>query len=449
MDSVDRKAVTPSKSRLFRAFSKVIHVRSLAAGIVHDEIRKDKSDERPKMKPNSLRNRFLSFVENEEDEKCKEKALNEVVLAKLFASVSAIKAAYAQLQFSQSPYDVDGIQAADQIVVSELKHLSELKQSYIKKQIDVDPEKAMFLAEIQEQKSLLKTYEMTGKKLDSQLKLKETEILFLKERLIDMNRENKRLEVKLNSSGLMSVPDTLQNSGLNSTLFMTVYQQTVKSIRVFVRLMIDEMELAGWDLDTAAAAIEPATTNRNPSQTCFAFESYVCRGMFDGFNHPEFSGKHGKNRRTFLERFNELKSFKTNDYLAQRPRSSFAKFCSSKYLQLIHPKMESSLFGNLQMRNNLIRSGKFPEANFFSVFAQMAKRVWLLHCLAFSFEPAVTVFQVGKGCRFSDIHMECVNEEAFLSDDGSSTVVNPRVGFTVVPGFKVGKTVIQCQVYLH
>ncbi|XP_047342420.1 protein GRAVITROPIC IN THE LIGHT 1-like [Impatiens glandulifera] len=451
MDSVDRKAVTPSKSRLFRAFSKVIHARSLTGGIGHDEIRKDKSDEKPKMKPNSLRNRFLSIVENEEEEKLKEKELTEAVLAKLFASVSEIKAAYAQLQFSQSPYDVDGIQAADQIVVSELKFLSELKQAYVKKQIDLDPKKTLFLAEIQEQKSLLKTFEVTGKKLDSQLKLKESEILSLKEKLNDINRENKRMEMRLNSSGLLSIPDTLHNSGLNSTLFTTVHQQTVKSIRVFVRLMIDEMELAGWDLETAASAIEPsASINRNlNNQTCFIFESYVSRGIFDGFNHPEFSSKVRKNRRSFLERFNELKTFKTKDYLAQRPKSAFAKFCSSKFLQLIHPKMELSLFGNLQLRNQVM-AGEYPETNFFTVFAQMAKRVWLLHCLAFSYEPVVSVFQVGKGCRFSDIYMECVNEEAFLSEDGSSTVaVNPRVGFSVIPGFKVGKTVIQCQVYLY
>ncbi|XVF78974.1 hypothetical protein PTKIN_Ptkin14bG0181400 [Pterospermum kingtungense] len=42
--------------------------------------------------------------------------------------------------------------------------------------------------------------------------------------------------------------------------------------------------------------------------------------------------------------------------------------------------------------------------------------------------------------------MESVSEEAFpLSDISPES--EPRVAFTVVPGFRLGKTVIQCEVY--
>ena len=43
--------------------------------------------------------------------------------------------------------------------------------------------------------------------------------------------------------------------------------------------------------------------------------------------------------------------------------------------------------------------------------------------------------------------MESVSEEAFLSSDGSPES-EPRVAFTVFPGFRIGKTAVQCQVYL-
>ncbi|KAJ4977294.1 hypothetical protein NE237_002400 [Protea cynaroides] len=33
----------------------------------------------------------------------------------------------------------------------------------------------------------------------------------------------------------------------------------------------------------------------------------------------------------------------------------------------------------------------------------MAKRLWLLHSLAFSFEPEASIFQVRRGCRFSEV----------------------------------------------
>ncbi|KAK2992541.1 hypothetical protein RJ640_004315 [Escallonia rubra] len=450
MDPVNRSAVTPSKSRLARTFAKVLHIRAVTGIAPVDGAQKTKLQEKVKHdlvgdnRPQSL---------DEEDEKLRTKAAHEAFLAKLFASISTVKAAYAQLQFAQSPYDGDGIQSADQTVVSELKTLSELKQRYLKNHLDdSSPETTQVLAEIQEQKSLLKTYEITRKKLDSQLQLKNSEITFLREKVEEANKENKLLEKRLNSSGPLFALDNLHLSGLSPSHFITVFRQAVKSIRSFVRLIISEMESAGWDLDAAASSIEPGVVYWNASHKCYAFESFICREMFDGFQYPNFSPRNEslpekkKQQRLFFDRFMELKTLKAKEYIAWKPRSTFAKFCRAKYLRLVHPKMESSLFGNSNQRNS-VSSGEYPETEFFSMFAEMAKRVWLLHCLAFSFDPEATIFQVSKRCRFSEVFMESVNEEAFLSADGSPES-DPRVAFTVVPGFNIGKTVIQCQVYL-
>ncbi|KAH7860414.1 hypothetical protein Vadar_013143 [Vaccinium darrowii] len=440
METVGRK----SKSRLARTFAKVLHIRAATGVAPVDGVQK-KITFGEKIK--------LDVFDDDVDEKLRHKMATEAFLSKLFAIVSTVKAAYSQLQFAQSPYDADGIQAADQMVVSELKNLSELKQCYLKKQFEESfPEKTQLLAEIQEQKSLIKTYEVFGKKLDSELKLKHSEIIFLREKLEEANKENKLIEKRLNSSGLMPVADNLHLSGLSPNHFISFLCQTTKSIQNFVRLMINEMELAGWDLDAAVRAIEPGVLFSNPNHICFAFESFVCREMFDGFNYPNFSlwneflPEQPKKRRFFFERFKQLKSMRTREILVQNPKSAFARFCSAKYLKLIHPKMETSLFGNLNQRK-LVKSGDHPETTFFATFSEMAKRVWLLHCLAFSFDPEASIFQVGKGCRFSEVYMESVSEEAFLSSDGSTETV-PLVAFTVFPGFKIGKTVIQCQVYL-
>ncbi|KAG5551354.1 hypothetical protein RHGRI_009687 [Rhododendron griersonianum] len=393
------------------------------------------------------------------DEKLRHKLATEAFLAKLFASVSTLKAAYAQMQFAESPYDGEAIQAADQIVVSELKNLSGFKQSYVKKQFyeESSPEKVQVLAELQEQKSLLKTYEIMGKKLDSQLRLKNSEIIFLKEKLEETKKENRLIERRLNASGLLSNPDNLQFSGLNPNHFISAVRQTVKSVRQFARLMINEMELTGWDLDSAARAIEPDVDYWNESHKCFTIEAFVCREMFDGFNFPHFVPPNKweqpkKQHRLFFDRFTQLKSLKTREYLVKNPKSKFATFCSAKFFRVVHPKMESSLFGNTN-HTNVLRTGEFPDTSFFYAFSDMAKRVWLLHCLAFSFEPEASIFEVKKRCRFSEVYMESVCEEAFLSSDGKTktkteTETEPVVAFTVVPGFRIGKTVIQCQVYL-
>ncbi|KAK6934105.1 protein of unknown function DUF641, plant [Dillenia turbinata] len=446
IDSVRRMAVTPSKSRLARTFAKVLHIRAVTGVAPAEGIKKIKPQEKVK---DDLVTGPLTHSFDDEDEKYQDRLAMEALLAKVFASISTVKAAYAELQNAQFPYDSEGIQSADELVISELKNLSELKQCYLKKQFDFSPETALPMAEIKEQKSVMRTYETMVKKLESQMKRKDTQVAFLREKLEESKKHNRSLEKVLNSSGPLSVLDNLYFSGLNPSHFITVLRHTVKSIRSFVQLMVKGMESAGWDIDAAVNSIVKDVVYLKPEHKCFALESFVCREMFDGFHIPNFSllteslPETKKREWLFFDRFSELKSIKTKQYLASRPKSTFAKYCRAKYLHLVHPKMESSFFGNLNQRD-LVNSGQFPETLFFSGFSEMAKRIWLLHCLAFSFEPEASIFQVSKWCRFSEVYMECMNEDVFFSGPESK----PRVAFTVVPGFRIGKTVIQCRVYL-
>ena len=452
MESVRPSAVTPSK-KLARNFAKVLHLRALIGIAPVDGLKNVISDANLKDEGNMGKTTINwphSF--DKDDEELQERVAFEALIAKLFASTSTVKAAYAQLQYAQSPYDPDGIQAADQLIVSELKHLSEIKQCYLKKQFDPSPEKAVLAAESKELQSVIRTYEIMGKKLESQVRLKESEIIFLREKLEEANKHNKSIEKRLNQSGQLSVLDNLHISGLSPTHFITVLRHTVRSIRSFVRMLVDEMRSANWDIDAAVDAIEQGVVYWVEDHKCYAIESYVCKEMFDSFHFPNFSlpneslPDRNKRQQLFFGRFNELKSMKAKEFLAEKPRSSFAKFCRIKYLKLIHPKMESSFFGNLSQRN-LLNAGGFPDTAFFTSFAEMAKRVWLLHCLAFSFDPQASIFQVVKGCRFSDVYMESVNDDMLLYSD-QTVESDPQVAFTVVPGFRIGKTVIQCQVYL-
>ncbi|KAE8667574.1 Trehalose-phosphatase/synthase 7 isoform 1 [Hibiscus syriacus] len=156
----------------------------------------------------------------------KQKAVLEALVAKIFASVTAIKAAYADLQMAQNPYNNGAVQAADEAIVEELRTLLELKRKFLKRDFDLSPLITLMLAEIQEQQSLMKTYEITINKLESDVEAEGSEVDSLHKQFKDRLALNKSLEKKLNASG------------------------------PFVKLMIKEMELANWDLDTAAKAIE-------------------------------------------------------------------------------------------------------------------------------------------------------------------------------------------------
>ncbi|GAA0166680.1 hypothetical protein LIER_21784 [Lithospermum erythrorhizon] len=444
MNSDKRSSSTPVKSRLASAFAKVLHLRP------------DKLEVKKDVELKDYNSKDVLVFSNDE-EKIKNELIIEAFLAKMFASVSAIKAAYATLQQAQCPYNPEGIQFADDLIEEELKNLAEMRQCFLKKQFDENsPETALAIAEIQEMKHLVKMYEISGKKLDYQVKLKESEVTFLKEKLQEEKKENELLETRMDSSGLLPRLENLNLSTLGHDHFIAFHKRTVKSIRSFVRLLVNKLESAEWDLEAAVSIIEPNVVLWKSSHGSYAFESFVCKEMFERFNDNYFSNSMEASSKTnverrpkeFFARFMELKSVKATDYLVWKPKSVFARFCREKYFKLMHPKMEESLFGNLDQRNQ-VKSSEYPETPFFSAFAEMAKRVWLLHCLAFSFHSEASVFQVSQGSRFSELYMVGVNDEPFIISPHDTEDTQPRVAFTVIPGFRFSSTIVQCQVYLR
>lgn len=434
---------TNKQSKFARTFHKVINLRTATSRIASNNgicILKSQSS---KLKKEEEMDR------KEEDMYARNRAVMEALLAKLFAGVTSIKAAYAELQMAQNPYNNEAIQLADQSVVNELKSISEMKRSFLKKELDLSPQVTLMLAEIQEQQALMKTYEITIKKLESESDKKDTNILSLRKKLEELVSLNQSLEHKVHASGSQpmspTVFDNVSLSELSPTHFVQFHQLTLRSIRSFVKLMIREMENASWDIGTAVNFIEPDSVFVKQSHRCFAFESFVSRTMLEGFNNPNFGlpsesfSLSNKTHNFFFEKFKKIVSNNPMDVLTQNPSSSFCKFTRAKYLQLVHAKMECSLFGSLNQRK-LINSGGVPDSAFFTAFADISMKVWLLHYLAFSFGQQVSIFQMKKGSRFSEVYMESVT-----ANDVETAV---SVSFTVVPGLKIGKTVIQSQVYL-
>ncbi|KAK0579746.1 hypothetical protein LWI29_030827 [Acer saccharum] len=456
-----RSATNNSKSKLVKTFQKVINLRNPTKISSNNGIgicmltSQNKFDDDDTASFKSKTHHHYSDKHGGGDPRIRHRAVMEALVAKLFAGITSIKASYAELQVAQNPYNSDAIHVADQAVVDELKAISELKRSFLKKELDLSPQVTIMLAEIQEQQSMMKTYEITIKKLECEIETKESKVSLMKTQLQESITYNKSLEKRLNASGPIStILENVQLSSLKPSHLVQFLHYTLRSIRGFVKLMIREMESAQWDLESAARVIEPGVIFTKTSHRYFVFESFVCKTMFEGFNFPNFSPPsvsqsfNRVSRDQYFNGFTKLKSVNVKHILAQKPNSSFANFLRSKYLQLVHAKMECSLFGNLNQRK-LINAGGFPDSAFFTSFAEMARRVWLLHCLAYSFDQEVSIFQVPKNCRFSEVYMENVSDDSVFSSEIVDSSVDFRVNFTVVPGFKIGtSTVIQCQVYL-
>ncbi|XP_022867354.1 protein GRAVITROPIC IN THE LIGHT 1 [Olea europaea var. sylvestris] len=380
----------------------------------------------------------------------------EALVSKIFTNISSLKSAYIQLQSAHTPYDPDKIQAADKLVISELKNLSELKHFYREhnpKPVCVSPQDSRLAAEIQEQQSLLKTYEVMVKKFQSEIQNKDSEIVQLHQKIQEASQKRVKLEKNLKLRGMSTkeFKDGVDEDGifsldLSPDLFKSAVEAAYKSIHDFSKPLINMMKAAGWDLDAAANSIEPDIVYAKRAHKKYAFESHICQRMFLGFQDESFSVKSENpsgTKESVFHQYLALREMDPLDAVGQSPDSIFEKFCRSKYVVVVHPKMEASFFGNLDQRN-YVMGGGHPRTAFYQAFLKLAKSIWLLHRLAHSFDPSVKIFQVKRGAEFSEVYMESVEKNCVIEDSDQK----PKVGLMVMPGFWIGGSVIQSQVYL-
>ncbi|KAI4302600.1 hypothetical protein MLD38_038324 [Melastoma candidum] len=380
----------------------------------------------------------------------------EALISKLFTNISSLKSAYIELQSAHTPYDPEKIQATDKHVVSELKNLSELKHIYREnnpKPVCVSPQDSRLAAEIQEQQSLLKTYEVMVKKFQSEIQNKDTEILQLQQQIEEATAKKSKLEknLKLRGLSIKDSEDSVHENGffnidLTPELFVSAVDAAYKAVHDFSKPLINMMKAAGWDLDAAASSIEPDVVYAKRAHKKYAFESHICQKMFAGFQQESFgieSDDVEVDKESFFRQYLALREMDPLDMVGQNADSIFGIFCRNKYLSVVHPKMEASFFGNLDQRN-FVTGGGHPRTPFYQAFLKLAKSIWLLHRLAYSFEPPVKIFQAKSGSEFVNDHMVSVVKEVVVDEIHGK----PKVGFMVMPGFYLRAEVIHCQVYL-
>lgn len=253
---------------------------------------------------------------------------------------------------------------------------------------------------------------------------------------------------------------------------MSSVKEAAKS---FTAMLLSLMRLSHWDIAAAVRSIEaasfsnintssPATPNTTFTDSIvganhakYALESYVNRKMFQGFDHETFymdgslsSLIHpDQHRRDCFTQYRDMKAMDPIELLGILPTCSFGNFCFRKYLAIVHPKMEESLFGALEQRR-LVLAGAHPRSQFYGEFLGLAKAVWMLHLLAFSMDPPPSHFEAIKGAEFHPQYMDSAGRIPGGGSGGRMGAGVPQmVGFPVSPGFKLGNgSVIKARVYL-
>ncbi|KAJ0622252.1 putative protein gravitropic in the light 1 [Helianthus annuus] len=233
----------------------------------------------------------------------------------------------------------------------------------------------------------------------------------------------------------------------------------------FTSLLLSLMKSAHWDIAATVRSIEASTatttTTSTPTATTdsivgpnhakYALESYVNRKIFQGFDHETFYMDGSLSsllnpdqfRAECFTQYRDMKAMDPIELLGVLPTCQFGKFCSKKYISIVHPKMEESLFGDLEQRRQVL-AGNHPRTRFYGEFLVLAKAVWLLHLVAFSLDPPPTHFEGSRGAEFDSRYMESV-----VRFPGGRVAAGHVVGFPVSPGFKLGDgSVVKARVYV-
>ncbi|KAK4275213.1 hypothetical protein QN277_018337 [Acacia crassicarpa] len=406
----------------------------------------------------------------------------ESLLEDVFESVSAMKRAYMSLQEAHCPWDPEKMRVADVAVVAELRKVAVLRERFRRRR-GVDENGRRRKVRRREAASLREVvapYEAVVEELKREVKAKDLEVHNLKEKLDNVvtlssngggsggsggkkvgRSQSKR---KLGLSQIQAIAATP-----SPELFEAAMLQVREASKSFTSLLLSLMHNAHWDITAAVRSIEAATATTatkdsyNPSAITiatsivsahhakYALESYISRKFFQGFDHETFYMDGSLSsllnpdqfRRDCFTQYHDMKSMDPTELLGILPSCHFGKFCSQKYLAVVHPKMEESLFGNLE-HHRQVSTGSHPRSQFYNEFLGVAKAVWLLHLLAFSLDPSPSQFEASRCAEFHPQYMESV-----VRFSSGRVPVGQIVGFPVSPGFKLGNgSVVKARVYL-
>ncbi|MCO5602226.1 hypothetical protein L7F22_056354 [Adiantum nelumboides] len=414
----------------------------------------------------------------------------ETLVSNMFSTVSSLRSTFLQFQAAQSSSDVGKLEAAEKSMAAHIRRLNELKHSYLERDAivsgqsaehgspETDPSPISSFEEYRQQQQpqsrqqqqqqirppkdvLLKSYEGIIHNFHIEVRKKNAEVESLKDMLAESTLQKEKVEKKMKRLEQRLAKEAASINGLPSTsdanvplpqLLESSVQEAAELSRSFTKLLISLMKAAQWDLDAACDSIEVGVNYARRSHRKYAFESYVCQQMWNGFENDDFYifGSLSsiidpeKHRRECYDEYLDMRGLDPLELISVNPDCLFGKFCHKKFLQLVHPKMETSFFGNFEHRNQ-ITEGRHPNSQFYQSFLRLAKTVWLVHRLAFAFSPTASIFQVRRGARFSPSCMESV----VLGMELDENHLPAKVGFSVMPGFRVNTVVIKSQVYLE
>lgn len=350
----------------------------------------------------------------------------EAVVERLLEAISCLKLAYVKVQQAHVPYDPEKIAVAGEHFASELEGTSGLKDLYVSANKWSNP---MYQSHVS---SRIHEQQKLAVELQADICKKDSELVLLRAELEALERSNMELKEEVDRRAMHRENKIGIGKGESMDMFIELFESSSKHIHDFTKLVVSWMRVSGWDLGISNFPTDKSVVYEKRSHKKYGVEAYFARAMLMGTKEEYFS----------MDSYDHVMSFKDPfDALMEAPNSAFGRFCREKYLVAVPRSMEDSFMGNLDHRAFVERGGH-PRTQFYQTFAKMARYVWALLTVARYLKPRAEMFFVKTGVQFQKKHMESVPAKLTTEE------ANFSVGFTVMPGFKIGCTIIRCKVYL-
>ncbi|CAI0412739.1 unnamed protein product [Linum tenue] len=218
--------------------------------------------------------------------------------------------------------------------------------------------------------------------------------------------------------------------------FLQMVAESRLSVKQFCKALISQIED-----DTADSPLIETLLSLNsnhPKTILYHLESIINDTMHQDFENSAFHNngapKHldpQQDRQAQFQSFVSLRNLSWNEVLRKGTKyysEEFSKFCDQRMSCIIAA---------------LNWTRPWPE-QLLQAFFVAAKCVWLLHLLAFSFDPAIGILRVEEERGFDPRYMEEVSRERAGNGGGGGS--SKVVKVMVMPGFYVQGRVLRCKV---
>lgn len=293
-----------------------------------------------------------------------------------------------------------------------LKEVSEMKTS---------------LGELKQKLEYLETYCEELKKALQQA----TQTSFAAERLGNFPKREKSADG--HGENLLPVTEEVMVEG-----FLQIVSEARLSVKQFCKILIGQIEETDNTLvDSLNMLLQPyklSLKSKFSKAVLYHLEAIINGSLYQDFENPVFQ-KNGspmildpdQDRQAQFQSFVALRNLSWNEVLRKGTKfysEEFSKFCDQKMSCII---------------TTLNWTRPWPE-QLLQAFFVTAKCIWLLHLLAFSFNPPLSILRVDENRSFDPTYMEDM-----LTD--RQRVQGPsRVKVMVMPGFYVQDKILRCKV---